>query len=164
MADLLAIKHLWPSIAKDIALLTVPGGGTHYTADDIAKTYGLTADEFADLTRLPAFETFVKDELARIKSLGPNAGARMRAEAMAVSMQEQMFQQACAGVMDEKVQLQFLNTLLKSAGLDQPPENARAAAPQSVVNVAFSIPRLPTNRKLSHLTARSQTVVVEGAS
>lgn len=162
--DLLEIKHLWPSIARDIALMTAPGGGTSYSAEDIAHNYGLNQDEFARLVSLPAFEAVVKDELARVKSLGPNAGARMRAESMATAMQEQMFKQACAGGMDEKVQMQFLNTLLKAAGLDQPPENARAAAPQNVVNVAFSLPRLANNSKLAHLTARPQTVVVESES
>ena len=92
--------------------------------------------------------------------MGPNAGARMRAEAMAVSLQEQLFNEARSGVMDSKSQLQFLAMLLKAAGLEQPPEAARAAATQNVVNIAFNVPKLRGNRKLAHLMTQSQTNVI----
>ena len=158
---LLSCKHRWPSIARDIALLAVPSGApASYTAEDIARVYNLTTEEFVELTKIPAFVTIMRDELERIKSMGPNAGTRMRAEAMAVALQEQLFSEASNGELDEKTKLQFLGMLLRSAGLEQPPEAAKAAAAQNVVNIAFNIPKL-RNNKLAHIVAQEQTNVVE---
>ena len=161
---LLACKHQWPSIARDIALIAVPSGAPPpYSAEDIARVYGLSNEDFIQLTRTPAFIALMRDELERVKSMGPNAGARMRAEAMAIALQETLFNEASQGVMDDRSKLQFLAMLLKSAGLEQPPEVVRAAATQNVVNIAFNVPKL-RNRKLAHLVTQEQTdvIAVEG--
>ena len=166
--DLSKIRQLqpkWSAIAQDIALLTVPtSGGTAYTAQDIAKYYGLTEPQFCKLLEIPQFQNLVKQEVAAAKELGPKAGVRLRAEALSLQLQEQLFTRALQGDLDDKLSVQLLGMLMKSAGIDQPPEMAAAQAPQSTVNIAFNIPKLQ-NRKLAHLVNQPQTnlIDVEGA-
>lgn len=156
-------EHRWPDIAHDIAMLTLPAdGGTSFTAKDIVKAHGLTETEFTALLRLESFQSLVKSEVKRIKDMGPHAGARIRAEAMAIKLQEELFQRATNGELDDKLAVQLLGMLLKSAGLEQPPEVAKAQAQAAVVNnIAFNIPRLPKNNKLSHLMSQPQTNVID---
>ena len=156
-------ERKWADIAHDIAMLTVPAeGGTSYTAQDIVRAHGITDVEFKSLLALEAFQNLVKAEVKCIKDMGPHAGARIRAEAMAIKLQETLFQRATCGDLDDKLAVQLLGMLLKSAGLEQPPEVVKAQAQAAVVNnIAFNIPRLPKNNKLSHLMKQPQTNVID---
>lgn len=162
ITDLKKSETKWPSIARDIALLATPvDGATTYTASDIAAEYGLPLEHLTALLALPAFQELVRQELAHIKTLGPKAGARLRAEAMAIEVQEYLFNRVTRlHDLDDKLSVQFYGMLLKSAGLEQPPEMAQAQAPQNTVNIAFNIPKLK-NPKLAHLASLSQTRVID---
>lgn len=155
-------ERLWPSIAKDIAMLAAPASGaTTYTAKDIAREYNLTTEQFTQLMQLPAFKSLLKQELDYVKELGPKAGARLRAEAMATEIGEYIFNRITQTQdLDDKLTVQFYGMLLKSAGLEQPPEMLAASAPQNTVNIAFNVPKLK-NQKLAHIAKQSQVNVID---
>ncbi len=136
--------------------------GNTFSVKDIAATYHLEEDDFVALIRLPAFVAIMRSELARIKELGPFAGQRLRAEALATDLQEHLYSRAKSGIMDDKQAVALLGILLKSAGLDMPPdvreqETNKASAS---VNIAFNLPKLPHNKKLAHLMGMPQTISV----
>lgn len=154
-------ERKWADIAHDIAMLAVPSnGGTTYTAADIAKTHHITIEEFNDLLKLPVFATLVQAECKRIKGLGPQAGARIRAEAMALELQESMFKKAIQNQLEDDLSIKLLGMLLKSSGLEQPPEVVKAQSQSNTVNIAFNIPRI-NNPKLKHLINQPQVNVVD---
>lgn len=151
----------WVEIAHDLAMLTVPvDGATVYTPEDIAKNHNLTTQEFKDLLNTQAFQDILEGELRRIKNMGEHAGVRLRAEAMATALQENLFQRAVQGDLDDKLAVQLLGMLLKSAGLEQPPEVLKAQAQNNVVNIAFNVPKI-NNPKLKHIINQPQVNVVE---
>lgn len=156
-------QYEWPLIARDLVLLATPvNGATNFTPEAIAAAYGMSDDEFRQLAQLPAFLAIVEQEVGRIQRMGANAGVRMRAEAMAMSLQERLFTRAQEGDLDDRLSVEFLRMLMRSAGIEQPEEAARAAAPQNTVNIAFNVPRLPSNSKLAHIAAQPQTRLIEG--
>lgn len=152
----------WPLIAHDLAMMAVPtSGATSYTAEDIARNYQLSPEQFEALLNLSSFQGLMQSELKRIKELGPTAGVRLRAESMAMAIQEKLFSKVMHNDLDDKLTVQLLGMLLKSAGLEQPPEMAAAGAPQFAATIAFNIPKLPHNKKLAHLMAQSQTNIID---
>lgn len=158
-------QYEWPLIARDLALLATPvSGATNFTPEAIAASYGMSDGEFRQLAQLPAFLAIVEQEVGKIQRMGANAGVRMRAEAMAMAMQEKLFARAQDGDLDDRLSVELLRMLMRSAGIEQPEEAARAAAPQSTVNIAFNVPRLPSNGKLAHLAAQPQTRLIEGGT
>lgn len=160
---LLKMQHQWPLIARDIAMMTQPNANSTYSAQDIAKAYDLTESEFVTLTQLPVFIDLVRAEFARMKELGPFAGHRMRAEAIVGDLQERLYARACSGEMDDKHLINFLEILMKSAGIAAPVEQKQESGStvQTSVNIAFNIPKLPNNKKLAHLMAQPQNNVID---
>ena len=151
----------WVEIAHDLAMLTVPvDGATVYTPEDIAKNHKLSTQEFQDLLNTQSFQDILEGELRRIKNMGEHAGVRLRAEAMATALQENLFQRAVQGELDDKLAVQLLGMLLKSAGLEQPPEVLKAQEQSNVVNIAFNVPKIH-NPKLKHIINQPQVNVVE---
>ena len=156
-------ERKWPDIAHDIAMLAVPSdGGVKYSAADIARTHNISMESFSELLKLPMFKSLLESEIKRIKELGPQAGARIRAEAMAIELQENMFKKAIQNQLDDDLSIKLLGMLLKSSGLEQPPEvmKAQAAAQGNTVNIAFNIPKM-NNPKLKHLINQPQVNVVD---
>lgn len=151
----------WPDIAHDIAMLSVPtDGAATYSAADIARTHGISLESFNELLKLSSFQMLVANEVRRIKELGPQAGARIRAEAMAIRLQENLFVKATSNELDDDLSIKLLGMLLKSAGLEQPPEVVKAQAQANTVNIAFNIPKL-NNPKLKHLISQPQVNVID---
>ena len=151
----------WPNIAHDIAMFANPvPGATAFSEADIAKNHNLTLEQFHGLLKLEPFRAMVVGEIKRVSEMGPQAGVRLRAEAMAIALQERLFTQAMGGLLDDKLSIQLLGMLNKSAGLEQPPEVIAAQAPQQTVNIAFNIPKLKNN-KLAHLVGQKQVNRIE---
>lgn len=162
--DLTVLKDCqmdWPNIAHDIAMFANPApGATAFTEADIARSHNLTLDQFHGLLKLEPFRAMVIGEIKRVSEMGPQAGVRLRAESMAVALQERLFSQAMSGLLDDKLTIQLLGMLNKSAGLEQPPEVIAAQAPQQTVNIAFNIPKLKNN-KLAHLVGQKQVNLID---
>ena len=76
------------------------------------------------------------------------------------SHRHRVFQRAVQGELDDKLAVQLLGMLLKSAGLEQPPEVLKAQAQNNVVNIAFNVPKI-NNPKLKHIINQPQVNVVE---
>lgn len=160
-AKLAAKRSEWGAIAQDIVMMsTDSGGAATYTADDVADNYGLTPDELNLLLTLPAMKELIAAEKARIHDLGVNAGARIRAEALASSLQETLYRRALNGQMDDRQAVQLLSILMRSAGTDAPPETKEAERSQTQVNIAFNIPKI-AGKKFAKLSACAQNKVVE---
>lgn len=158
---LLRIQHQWPTIARDIVMMTQPNSNAAYNAQDIANAYNLAQDEFVSLMNLPVFVELVRTEFARVKDMGPNAGHKLRAEALVGDLQERLYLRAKSGDMEDKHLISFLALLMRSAGLDAPPEQKQDGSVQTNVNIAFNIPKLPNNKKLAHLMAQPHTNVID---
>ena len=142
-AKLAAKRSEWGAIAQDIVMMsTDSGGAATYTADDVADHYGLTPDELNLLLTLPAMKELIAAEKARIHDLGVNAGPRIRAEALASSLQETRYMRALNGQMDDRQAVQLLSILMRSAGTDAPPETKEAERPQTSVKIAFNIHKI----------------------
>ena len=160
-AKLAAKRSEWGAIAQDIVMMsTDSGGAATYTADDVADNYGLTPDELNLLLTLPAMKELIAAEKARIHDLGVNAGARIRAEALASSLQETLYRRALNGQTDDRQAVQLLSILMRSAGTDAPPETKEAERSQTQVNIAFNIPK-KAGKKFAKLSACAQNKVVE---
>lgn len=160
---LLSIQHQWPLIARDIVLMLYPSPGSKYTGEDIARNYNISNDDFLCLIKLPIFNDIVKTEIARFKSLGPDAGYKLRVEALVADIQERLYLRIKHGVMDDKSSIQFLEMLMKSIGADAPIQEDKPASSvtNTAVNISFNIPKLPHNRKLNHMLAQEQTNVID---
>ena len=160
-AKLAAKRSEWGAIAQDIVMMSTDSdGSTPYTAADVADNYGLTPEELDVLLKLPAMKELIAAEKARIHDLGVNAGARLRAEALASSLQEVLYRKALSGAMDDRQSVQLLTILMRSAGTDAPPETKEAERPQTSVNIAFNIPKI-AGKKFAKLSACAQNKVVE---
>lgn len=154
-------EYVWPSIAHDIAMMYAPAmGATTYKVEDIIKNYGISKETFDELMKVETFRELIVSEVRRIKKLGDHAGVRLRAESMSVKLQEVMFAKALNNELDDELSIKLLGMLLKSAGLEQPPEVVQAQAQQQQINIAFNIPRLKNN-KLKHLVNQPQTKIVD---
>lgn len=166
--SLVAIQHKWPLIARDIVLMFQPQAGTQYTADDIINEYKLTKEDFVRLTKLPVFIDIVRAETARLRELGPMAGYKIRTEALITDIQERLYLRIREGSMDDKSALQYLSILMKSIGLEQPPQQPGAApgpinvpTQNNTVNISFNVPKLPKNKKLAHLLKQPQNNIID---
>ena len=73
-----------------------------------------------------------------------------------------MFKKAVTNQLNDDQSIKLLGMLLKSSGLEQPPEviKAQAAAQGNTVNIAFNIPKM-NNPKLKHLINQPQVNVVD---
>lgn len=156
--QLLQIQHQWPLIARDIAMAAHPTKNSIYTAQQIAKSYQLSEEEFVTLTELPVFKDMVMLEVARLKQLGPFSAHKMRAEAMATDLQELLYLRATTNLMDDRTTLKFLELLTHSAGLGDVVEKKDTTVNNAVgINVTFNVPQL-NNPKLRHMTGVSDVV------
>lgn len=162
--SLLQKQHQWPLIAKDIALMTQPTSAESvYTAADIAKNYDLTPNEFTLLMRLPVFSQLVRDEMDRLKQMGPFAGHKLRAEAIISDLQEQVYLRAKQGLMEDKLVISYLGMLMRSIGMDMPSQDKTESVETgniTNINIAFNIPKL-LNKKLAHIAAIPHNTVVD---
>lgn len=145
-------KYQWPAIAQDLALLTLPQGPVT-SPEQIKQTYGLTEKELKELLAVPEFQTMFKDEMAKLQSLGPNAGPAFKFSSLSQALSEKLWKTAVvSGTMDVKDMLKLLELLLKAAGLLNGPAPAAASnVTIQNVNATQVAPSLPLPRGLKKL-------------
>jgi len=148
---LVKMQHKWPTIARDLALMSQPQTqSSQFDIEDVARMYDLSLVELNELIINPTFRQLVVEAVRNLKALGPRAGFRMRAELLATELQEKLYNRAVSGSMEDKQMLQFLAVLLKSAGLEAPPEDTPPPMPAGPsVHVALNFPSIP-GRSLDH--------------
>lgn len=147
----------WPSLAQDLAVMTVPG--TPLT--DIAQiyaTYNITEQDLRNIIKIPEFQKLFKKEQEKCKAEGSQAGVVYRFSALSQSLSEKLFRDAMDSAMDSKDAIKLLELLMKAARLldskDAPQVNTQ-------VNVAIPL-ALPTglkNTKLAHMAKLSAKTV-----
>lgn len=137
MASPLKAQGQWPSLAQDMALLTIPNSPVEGIAD-VCATYRITKEELKAILNVPYFQKLFEQSLADVKSLGSRAGIKYRAMILSQSLAERMYFKATQGGMDDKESLRLLELLLKAAGLDK---DVGAAQVNTQVNIALPIPQ-----------------------
>lgn len=140
-------QHRWPSLAQDLAVMTVPGSPLT-ELDQVCATYGISEKELKEVLTIPAFQALFKTALDGFKSQGNAAGARYRAGTLSQALSEKLFRDASRGDMDAKDAIKFLEILLKTAGLYDSKETT--VATQVNVGVNLPLPRSLSGGKLKH--------------
>lgn len=136
MADALRIQSQWPSLAQDMALLTIPNSPLD-GVEDILETYHLTREELKEILMVPYFQKLLERALADVQSLGTNAGIRYRAMLLSQTLAETLFRQANTGELEPKDALKLLELLFKASGLEK---DTTPAQVNTQVNIALPIP------------------------
>lgn len=147
MANPLKAQGQWPSLAQDMALLTIPNSPVE-GIDDVCATYNLTKDELKEILKVPYFQKLFERALADVQALGSSAGVKYRAMVLSQTLAENLFRQANNGEMEVKDALKLLELLFKASGLDKDSSTAQV---NTQVNIALPIPaNVP---KVSHCLA-----------
>lgn len=160
---ILQIRHQWPLIAVDIAMLNSPQMGETIDIHDIAKTYNLDEDEMCQLMANETFTQLVSEALKNTQTLGPRAGFMYRTEAMITEITEHLFLKAQANLLEPKDELKFLEHLLKSIGYDAPAESKNKDQPSmnNAVQVVVQIPAdidTPRFRELKKIAGNVEVI------
>lgn len=139
----------WPSLAQDLALLSVPDSPVNI--DVICRTYGLNKDALRHIMSVPRFKSMLADSAEYFKAQGVNAGRLYRTRTLSNALMEKLFRDAMSGEMDNKELLRFFELLLKASGAFT--ETAPAQVNTQVnVGVSLPLPRGLKNAKLEHAT------------
>ena len=156
--SILEIQHLWPSIARDIALTVLPQEGTCVVSiSSIQREYGLTDEEMLQLFVTPRFEHLMWNEMTRLRKEGPTLGHVYWAEGMAVRMGEDIYNDLYGNV-EARAQdkIKFFELLSQQARFmptkttaEAGPTTANNATAQVAVNIA--VPEGITNPRFAHL-------------
>ena len=147
MSDILRTRAYWPSLAQDMALISVPNSPIQGGMDAVLTAYKLTKDEMRDILAIPHFQHLLDASMQEVQKQGSKAGARYRALTLAQALAEQLFRRANAGDMKDQDALKLLDSLLKTAGLadkDQTQVNVQTNIalpfPPGVAKVAHCVP------------------------
>lgn len=144
MSNPLKAQGQWPSLAQDMALLTIPNSPVQ-GVDDICATYSLTQTDLKEILGVPYFQKLFERALQDVQSLGSAAGIKYRAMILSQTLAENLFRQANNGEMEVKEALKLLELLFKASGLEK--DNG-AAQVNTQVNIALPIPQGVT--KVAH--------------
>lgn len=137
MVNPLKAQEQWPSLARDMAMLTMPDSPAK-DLDNVCVTYGLSRAELKTIINVPYFRQLFARSLKDIQSLDSKGAARYRAMLLSQALAEQMFGKASRGEMDVKDTLKLLELLFKAAGMDK---DAAGAQVNTQVNIALPIPQ-----------------------
>jgi len=151
-----ALNHLrWPSLARDLAVMTVPDAPT-VSLESLCKTYGLTQETLAQTILHPEFRQLFQQELDYCRSLGSKAGKIYRFSALGQALSEKLYNDAMNGEFEAKDALKLLELLLKAAGMmDQKEQQVNV---QTNVGISLPLPTGLNNPKLKHLEAANVPV------
>lgn len=138
----------WPSLARDLAIMTAPGSPLS-DLKDVLDSYNLKEDDLKTLLELPQFRELFKRELDEVKAQGSKASAIYRSATLSQALTEKLFRDAVNNNMESKDALRLLELLLKSSGALTPSE--AAVQVQNNIGIAIPVPHGMKNRKLQHL-------------
>lgn len=141
--SVLSSQTRWPSLARDLAVLTVPDSPLDLKS--ILRAYELTKDELATILQNPSFMKMFDKEMALCEQAGSKVAVRYRATTLSQALSEKLFRDAVSGVLEPKDSLKLLDLLMHASGIME--EDKTPIAVQS--NVQVNLP-LPHVEKLSH--------------
>lgn len=138
----------WPSLAQDLAIMTVPGSPIT-ELDQILRAYSITSKQLEEILKLPTFKNLFGKSLKQIEAQGTKAAHIHRATTLSQSLSEKLYRDAMdGGRMEPKDAIKLLELLLKSATLL---DGKDAAQVNVQTNVALSLPYGLNNPKIKHL-------------
>lgn len=112
-------RNRWHGLANDIALSSIQGSvGTSVTTELLCDHYNLTDSELAALFQVKEFQKMVKDAIAYLKDLGPNAAMIQQCRLLAGEVQENIYKRIVSAQVDPKDMIKFYELLMKYALLD----------------------------------------------
>ena len=141
--SVLSSQTRWPSLARDLAVLTVPDSPLDLKS--ILRAYELTKDELATILQNPSFMKMFDKEMALCEQAGSKVAVRYRATTLSQALSEKLFRDAVSGILEPKDSLKLLDLLMHASGVME--EDKTPIAVQS--NVQVNLP-LPHVEKLSH--------------
>lgn len=141
--SVLSSQTRWPSLARDLAVLTVPDSPLDLKS--ILRAYELTKEELATILQNPSFMKMFDKEMALCEQAGSKAAVRYRATTLSQALSEKLFRDAVSGILEPKDSLKLLDLLMHASGIME--EDKTPIAVQS--NVQVNLP-LPHVEKLSH--------------
>ena len=133
----------WPSLARDLAVLTVPD--SPLMLENILGAYNLTKEELATILQNPNFVRLFDRVISLCEQAGSRVAVRYRATTLSQALSEKLFQDAISGIMEPKDSLKLLDLLMHASGVMD--EEKTPVAVQN--NVQVNLP-LPHVEKLSH--------------
>lgn len=133
----LAARDQWPSIAQDMALLTIPNSPVE-GVEDICRTYHVTKEDLRDMLSVPYFQKLFERSLADVQALGNSAGMKYRAMVLSQAMAEALFRKFNEGAMEAKEALKLLELLFKASGLDKDNSGTQVNVQ---ANIALPLPK-----------------------
>lgn len=141
-------KMRWPSLAQDLAVMSVPGSPIE-DLKTVLATYDLSQDDLKNILKTPEFLEMFERELQAVRAEGSRAAANYRYRTLSQSLSEKLFRDATTGTMEAKDAIKLLELLFKASD-----QFAKEVQPQvnTQVNVGVQLP-LPiglTNKKLAH--------------
>lgn len=136
MGDILKSQGEWPSLAQDMALLTIPNSPVK-GIEDVCETYHITKADLKEILMVPYFQKLLERAMTDVQALGSAAGVKYRAMILSQTLAETMFRQANAGQLEAKDCLKLLELLFKASGLEK--DNGSAQV-NTQVNIALPIP------------------------
>lgn len=141
--SVLSSQTRWPSLARDLAVLTVPDSPLDLKS--ILRAYELTKEELATILQNPSFMKMFDKEMALCEQAGSKVAVRYRATTLSQALSEKLFRDAVSGILEPKDSLKLLDLLMHASGIME--EDKTPIAVQS--NVQVNLP-LPHVEKLSH--------------
>lgn len=144
--SILTTQYRWPSLARDLAILTVPDSPVDLK--DVFATYDLTAEQLTEILQNPAFLRLFDKEMTLCANGGERVAVKYRATTLSQALSEKLFRNAIAGAMKDSDALKLLDLLLKTAGLLS--EEKTTVAVQTNVNMKLPLPKV---NKLAHCFA-----------
>lgn len=148
MSDILLAHPKWPSLAQDLAVMTVPGSPIS-DLSYIYRTYGLSEADLKTVLMIPEFQELFKKELERCKALGDRAATVYRFGSLSQALSEKLFRDAISNEMETKDAIKLLELLLKASGLNE--DKTPQVNTQVNVGVTLPLPKGLSNKKLNHL-------------
>ena len=148
MSNLILSKLQWPSLAQDLAIMTVPGSPID-SLDIIYSTYHIDEETLQQILKVPYFQTLFQQALSVFRAQGGKAGHMFRAGSLSQSLSEKLYSDAMSNAMEAKDMIKFLELLMKSAGILGKDSEATVNT-QVNVGVQLPLPQGLNNPKLKH--------------
>lgn len=149
----------WPSLAQDLAVMTVPGSPIT-ELDQILRSYGISSKQLKEILTIPTFQDLFKKSLQAIEQQGTKAAHIHRATTLSQALSEKLFSNAMTDKIEAKDAIKLLELLLKSATLLDGKESAQVNV-QTNVGVALSLPQGLNNPKIRHLAPKQEAIDVQ---
>ncbi len=155
-----ALDHLkWPSLARDLAVMTVPDSPLD-DLDKVLEAYDISREELGKLVLHPEFQPLFQKELELCKAQGSRAGQIYRFATLSQALSEKLFKDAMglgAEGMKPAEAIKFLELMMRAAGMSDT-KDAPIVNVQTNVGVSLPLPTGLDNPKLKHLEVQDVPV------